>query len=509
MSSAQATALEIPVTIQGARPVDGTEQRELFTETTKTTLVFANGAVVNLNSRVSLGQCVFLRNDQSGREVLCKVLEWRQVGQSGYTDLEFTARDLDFWGVRAEQDSAARHTLEAHKAVEPPGENPVTTLSTETGAPTSGEMAASFLEATTTAIACTLPLTTEALPEPANGLDSSGAKGAELLPTQIADDVRPEPEQKSSTLTTEIERATLSADMAESGETNADSESEAREFTTPMSRTPAANKISAGKNSIAIGIAASVLFAVVLGGVWHAKRGSSIQKGDRPSAVSAQSSQHSLPAAAQSSQSPASRVAKGATTTAGAVSTNTANSGISTAVHAEANNIGATPDPAAQKTQEAAVSQEFGDAAGQHPPATAEDVEAVRESNAVADSSASVVSKVEAISSTSGSDPAELAQRKLQNSDEQTTTVTVPAKIVSQSLPSIPPWAKGLDTDAVVQLDALIDEKGNVAQTKPLSGPRVLQRVAEQAVALWIFEPALSDGRPTATHIVLTVQFQR
>ena len=100
-------------------------------------------------------------------------------------------------------------------------------------------------------------------------------------------------------------------------------------------------------------------------------------------------------------------------------------------------------------------------------------------------------------------------QPKLQNSNELSTTVTVPAKIVSQSLPSIPSWAKGLDTDAVVQLDAVIDEKGNVAQTKPLSGPRVLQRVAEQAVALWIFEPALSDGKPTATHMVLTVQFQR
>ena len=34
----------------------------------------------------------------------------------------------------------------------------------------------------------------------------------------------------------------------------------------------------------------------------------------------------------------------------------------------------------------------------------------------------------------------------------------------SQSLPSIPPWAKGLDMDGIVQLDALIDENGNVAE---------------------------------------------
>ena len=66
----QATALEIPVTIQGSKTVQGTEQRELFTETTKTTLVFENGAVVKLNARVSPGQCVFLRNDKSEREIL-------------------------------------------------------------------------------------------------------------------------------------------------------------------------------------------------------------------------------------------------------------------------------------------------------------------------------------------------------------------------------------------------------------------------------------------------------
>jgi hypothetical protein len=62
--------------------------------------------------------------------------------------------------------------------------------------------------------------------------------------------------------------------------------------------------------------------------------------------------------------------------------------------------------------------------------------------------------------------------------------------------------------DGIVQLDALIDENGNVAEVKPMSGPRLLQRAGERAVALWIFQPALWDGKPTATHIVLTVEFQ-
>jgi outer membrane biosynthesis protein TonB len=84
----------------------------------------------------------------------------------------------------------------------------------------------------------------------------------------------------------------------------------------------------------------------------------------------------------------------------------------------------------------------------------------------------------------------------------------VPAKIVSQEPPAIPAWATGLEADEVVKLDALIDEKGNVVETKLISGPRILQHEAERAVALWVFEPALSDGKPIATRMVLTVQFQ-
>jgi hypothetical protein len=102
----QATVREVRVTVQGAKHVEGTEQRQIFTETTKTTIVFGNGAVVNLNSKVVQGQCVFLRNDQSGRELLCKVLEWRQVAESGYVDLEFTTRDPHFWDEPAAQPAA-------------------------------------------------------------------------------------------------------------------------------------------------------------------------------------------------------------------------------------------------------------------------------------------------------------------------------------------------------------------------------------------------------------------
>jgi outer membrane biosynthesis protein TonB len=85
----------------------------------------------------------------------------------------------------------------------------------------------------------------------------------------------------------------------------------------------------------------------------------------------------------------------------------------------------------------------------------------------------------------------------------------IPARIVSQAPPAIPSWAKKLDLNPVVQLDAVIDSRGNLTSARPISGPRILHGEAERAVALWIFEPALVDGKPTTTHMVLTVEFQR
>ena len=116
MPSAHPTSLETPVTVQGATLVEGTDRRELFTETAKTTLVFENGGVVNLKAKVVPGQAVFLRNERSGREILCKVVEWRKGGVGGYVDLEFTSRDPHFWEVTDEQVAAEAQKMSAQAA---------------------------------------------------------------------------------------------------------------------------------------------------------------------------------------------------------------------------------------------------------------------------------------------------------------------------------------------------------------------------------------------------------
>src|SRR6516164_10195555 len=97
----QPVALELPVTVNGARRVDGSDKREPFSESTKTVMVHGNGAVIKLNSAMAPGQLLFLTNERTKKEVVCQVLKsknYRSV--SGYIELEFTESAVGFWGMR-------------------------------------------------------------------------------------------------------------------------------------------------------------------------------------------------------------------------------------------------------------------------------------------------------------------------------------------------------------------------------------------------------------------------
>src|SRR5881409_1270828 len=97
----QPVALEVPVTVNGARALDGSHKREPFSESTKTVLIFGNGAVIRLSSSVAPGQLLFLTNERTKKEVVCQVVKsknYRNV--SGYVELEFTEAAVGFWGMR-------------------------------------------------------------------------------------------------------------------------------------------------------------------------------------------------------------------------------------------------------------------------------------------------------------------------------------------------------------------------------------------------------------------------
>ena len=489
--TAQATILEVPVTIQGSKSVDG--QRELFTETTKTTLVFERGAVVSLKARVLTGQCVFVRNELTGREILCKVAESRPAGDSNYTDLEFTAHDPKFWEATPEQiaGSAPKATAQdlVKAAVEslapPPATESIASINEPT--PESTPATASESHAAETAqTAETSPAateTTDAHPEPVHDAEPDETQDAEHLAALIALDDKSRANRESTAVATAKE-AKVAAVVAAAGETQ-----QQKSGSVPPSsgsgtmsememRIRTLVDVKALKNPIVLGIAASILIAATLGTSWQVRRASTIRAAHRTAAAAAQARQQRLNAVAQQPQTPASASATGAATSAPAAST--------------------SAQPAATQVPSVKVAENSS--------VKAPDLAAARGPKDAKESSTPAVISVAA--SIPGSDRAIVAKPKHRKAGDHMAEDIVPAKIVAQSQPGIPQWAKGLDTDGVVQLDALIDEKGNVKETKVLSGPRALQREAERVVALWMFEPATEDGKPTATHMVLTVQFQ-
>jgi periplasmic protein TonB len=104
-SRPQPVALEVPVMVNGARTVEGSDKREPFSETTKTVLVFGNGAVIRLGSPVAAGQLLFLTNEKTKKEVVCQVVKSKNYKSvSGYVELEFTESVVGFWGMRFPSD---------------------------------------------------------------------------------------------------------------------------------------------------------------------------------------------------------------------------------------------------------------------------------------------------------------------------------------------------------------------------------------------------------------------
>lgn len=507
MSSGQPTPLEVPVTVQGATPVEGTDRRELFTETAKTTVVFENGAVVNLKAKVAQGQCVFLRNERSGREILCRVVEWRKGGLGGYADLEFTSRDPVFWEVTDEQ--AARFAAQQKSAapVETPAEiiaraqaelAPTTANTTppavtapssdsaqspipvvcadnsaaapafaapETRAPASAASAESANE-----VRRISPEKLELAPasEPAPEPDWNDEQSAKMFASLVASDPKRKPQKEPATSKAEETHPTTAAGKAaapENAEEHADAATVANGNGKGISRIAAwsfqLREFGPGKKAVAIGIAASVLIVAALGLAWHIRRKHSLGASDGVLAASVPSFTAHAPATA-SAAPPAD-----AKTPAAAV------------VHVAASSV-----PAGVPAQPAGKTQPVDDAKA----------------------------------------AAELVARRNHESDmrvlgllppgKSKDTIAsagglIPAKILSQAQPGIPAWAKTLDLNPVVQLDAAIDSHGNLTSARPISGPRILYGEAKRAVALWIFQPATRDGKPAATHMTLTVEFQR
>jgi TonB family protein len=146
---ANPVALEVPVSVAGARPVSSNDKRELFTEETTTVLVFKDGAVIQLSAAVAVGQLLFLTEKRSKKEVVCQVVHKRSHRPTScFVELEFTEPEENFWGVSfpAQEDGAqippVAEAVEAEETTEDDRSEPVAAPKSEDVAQLKDEVAA-------------------------------------------------------------------------------------------------------------------------------------------------------------------------------------------------------------------------------------------------------------------------------------------------------------------------------------------------------------------------------
>jgi protein TonB len=83
-----------------------------------------------------------------------------------------------------------------------------------------------------------------------------------------------------------------------------------------------------------------------------------------------------------------------------------------------------------------------------------------------------------------------------------------PPKPISQVHPVYPLLAKQARVQGLVQIDAILDEQGNVIDMKIVSGPRLLYQAALDALKKWKYEPSYLNDQPISVELIVTITFQ-
>lgn len=86
-------------------------------------------------------------------------------------------------------------------------------------------------------------------------------------------------------------------------------------------------------------------------------------------------------------------------------------------------------------------------------------------------------------------------------------SIRQPTKI-HDVLPMYPAIAQGAHVEGIVILEAVIDERGRVSETRILRHVPLLDDAAEAAVRQWVYSPTLLNGQPIPVVVTVTVQFR-
>lgn len=547
----QPVCIEVPVTVQGVRPATDPGKREPFTESTRTVIVFANGAVLRLGTSVNPGQLIFLTNEHTKKEVVCQVVKSKTYQNvPGYVELEFTEPNAGFWaihfpGERSEPRSephapGVSQTFPKLQLLAPvplplPQDVPAASPRLDAASVSASPMKAAEGERAPKSESHPTPAVPAEIPRAAPPARKEPSRAEEKLSAsdpspQHPEPIRPapaaSPRSKGSASVSEPlifsstkKSVTPAASVAQPHEDEHvapvfgshslfEEEAETESAEAKPRRMPVGALIAAG------------LILAAAGGGWYWWH-----KNGHPGAAS--SYQHPANAAALVTPPPANTqsapVLSPPSPSSSTPSTPENSKVVEASGHpsatASAQPVSAslTSDDASRAVEKPAESRESATKADKKPAHTGFRMpapSAVRRASSVRnvepapgmDSAPTVpgAATPEGMSSLVGS----TLQPEAPKPEPPAGGEMKPARLVSSTPPTYPPLARSQRVEGDVTLDALIDATGRVTTIKVISGPVLLQQAAVAAVRLWKYEPATLNGNAVPMRLVVTVKFR-
>lgn len=548
---ADAVSLDVPVRVHGSRVTEVvrglTPHTEPFEEEASTMIVFPHGGVVRMATTVGVGQMLVLTNLRTSQDAICRVVKVRAYSNSqAYVEVEFTHRQVGYWGVHFPADDEESFSAAAPQTpspeqdkkpvvssvtvkVEPLPKSPVAPARNESafapiGSQEEVQPPAAHTELTPRAIPSAPPVRVST-PAAVGTVARPQAPKVSAPAHTIMPTAELEPNVSESNIETEepqVSRpfATLTGGTGRTGQSVLSSDFGAR----------LDGGISAQAQTSAVPsnnwrwVAACLFFLVagLAGGAFYFRQRSTAPQTAPPQASLAVSQPVAPATAAPMMQS---STIQQETQTDGAPAPVPS----PTAAIAERQSRSATTVPEQQsRAPENVPARELRSVSSGTPassqvaknfaPANARPVaRAIERSRTTAAPSLTTAPAVSAMPSGSEALPGVLnsSEAALPPPPQQALTrvrvggVIVQPRLLHSVSPNYPSAARSAGISGNVVIVAHVEKTGDVTSMKVVSGPATLQSAAMSALRSWKYQPATLDGSPIATDVTVTIKFQR
>jgi periplasmic protein TonB len=503
---ANPVAHEAAVIVTGARPGQASGNRELFTETTTTVLVFENGAVISLSAAVIPGQLLFLTHQESKREVVAQVTHKRASRPSScYVEVEFTEPFPKFWAIEFPKNVPLAAVTQAQK------EAAEMVRSSEVTDDDPGEL--SFAPSMEEVVALKeevevlrkqlrmmksqppVAIIPAAIEPPAPPLSVTPQPAASRIAEPVLETPKPaepSPFEAAVASSNSFEEAEAKVENEGRGEPSFNEEDllpkvsldfgQAPPPPTPgkISETTPHRKIAASSapRSLRTPLLIAALLLVAVGGAYFEHWIPGLNKDRAGVAVAARPIGAAFVRPKPVAGTPANAAANPTSNqTADAVN--------------QPNSSSASPDaPALQPVQESETAPES-------------DSPALAENKSSRGTKSPIVTSVATRTAVRGSTDAPSAA----DPSAGEASGILPPKLVKSVRPNPPAAALQGFISGNVALEAVVDASGQVKGIKVVSGPETLRKSAIDALRQYKYEPATQNGKPVPAHVNVTVQF--